>query len=516
MMFWPNKHDKAEKEKKERIAKANRDVLLKPRKPSSYKKRAFESAQQTRVNNWKSLPGSMDDELKHDLKTMRGLSRDLSQNNQYVRRWLSLVQDNVVGERGFTLSCQFRDEKGKLKTELNHKIEKEWIAFTRKPEVTGKYSWVELQKLVMTAVARDGEALVRCVIGTDHNKFKFTLQMVDIECLDEGLNEENDDGSGIAMGVGHDEFGTPTHYYLRTKANKNVFKHNGVNYLKIPANQIIHIFKSDILSSRGYPLCHSIIKNLRALHSYINSEVISAKVSSSKMGFFTRLKDTDVPETQFRGEEEGEDQEDYGNYITEAEPGSFEVLPQGVDFKAFNPDHPSVAFKDFVGTMLKGIASGLNISYSSLSNSLEANYSSLRQEMIEQRNHWISLQQFMIDGFLLKVYQKWLNAAILSKNINLKIGEIDHFYYPNFSGKRWPWVDPKRDTDSALASLAAGVRSRTDICRESGKDVENVFLEIKREDELIKSLGINITHEKLVKHMKDSIEDDLNEDENAK
>jgi len=41
-------------------------------------------------------------------------------------------------------------------------------------EVTGKYSFRDIQNLVITSIARDGEVLVRYVRGAD-NEFGFAL-----------------------------------------------------------------------------------------------------------------------------------------------------------------------------------------------------------------------------------------------------------------------------------------------------------------------------------------------------
>ena len=59
------------------------------------------------------------------------------------------------------------------------------------------------------------------------------------------------------------------------------------------------------------------------------------------------------------------------------EAGSFVSLPNGVDFKAFDPDHPTSQFESFVKSILRQIASGLNVPYNELANDLEGvSYSS--------------------------------------------------------------------------------------------------------------------------------------------
>ena len=457
-------------------------------------KRSFQAATRDRFHNWMSLPADMDKDLKLDLKSMRGLSRDLSQNNDYIKRYLGMVQDHVIGSKGVQLQCHFRDKKGNLKNVINEQIENAFKLWSRKPDVTGRHSWVDFQKLVMTAVARDGEAIVRIIYNTDHNKFKFSLQLVDSAVLDEDFNRDYEDGRQIRLGVETDQYGAPIAYYLKTqvKTGDHIYSHDGKNYLRVPADQIIHIFKSErAVQNRGYPWIHTCIVGLRALQHYTSSVVINARVSANKMGFYTR---TGEPSDEDWDGSEGGEADEFGNFVTSAEPGSFEVLPRNVDFKPWNPEQPNLNHSDFVKSQLRGIASGLQVSYNSLANDLQGvNFSSLRSGLLEEREHWKGLQSFFIDNFMSIVFQRWINAAVLSGQLKIKIEDIDNYLFPSFMGRRWQWVDPKKDTDSAIASINAGLKSRTEIATEQGRSIEDVFLELKREEELIKKFGIKTT-----------------------
>ena len=80
---------------------------------------------------------------------------------------------------------------------------------------------------------------------------------------------------------------------------------------------------------------------------------------------------------------------------------------------AFDPDHPSTAFPAFTTQVLRSVASGLNISYHSLTNDLSSvNYSSLRAGSLEDREMYRMYQRFVIEHFMMPIFQNWLNMVI--------------------------------------------------------------------------------------------------------
>ena len=83
--------------------------------------------------------------------------------------------------------------------------------------------------------------------------------------------------------------------------------------------------------NRGVPLTASAMSNIKLLNGYLEAEIVAARTAASKMGFFTS-PDGD----SYVGD--GEDEEYVP--IMNAEAGTFEQLPSGMDFKSFDPDHP--------------------------------------------------------------------------------------------------------------------------------------------------------------------------------
>jgi lambda family phage portal protein len=136
-------------------------------------------------------------------------------------------------------------------------------------------------------------------------------------------------------------------------------------------------------------------------------------------------------------------------------------------------------------TILRGISSGLGVSFASISNDLtEVNFSSIRAGLIEERETWKTIQSWFIETFLNRVYSEWLNMALLTGALNLPSVKYNKFNNPKWTGRRWAWVDPLKDVDANKAERAAGFKSATMIANEAGRDYEDILQEIRLNGEL--------------------------------
>ena len=79
--------------------------------------RLFKAAKQDRLTaDWLSFGGDINQELKSQLSTLRVRARELEQNSNIARRFLSLCETHIVGPEGFTLQVQGKTGSGDLDT----------------------------------------------------------------------------------------------------------------------------------------------------------------------------------------------------------------------------------------------------------------------------------------------------------------------------------------------------------------------------------------------------------------
>ena len=440
---------------------------------------------------------SADSEIRWALRDIRNRSRDLERNNEYFRRYLQLLRVNVVGENGFNVQVRGRNPDNSLDRAGNNIIEGAWREFSRMggPTVDGKMSMVDLCNHIITGMARDGEVFLQIVKG-NYLRHGIAVQIIEPDRVDEEKNELAPNGNSIRMGVELDKkTRRPIAYHVLTYHKGDydyMLPANERKYEVIPASEMMHIYKPDRAGqTRGVPWSTAAITSLKMLHGYREAELIAARTGAAKMGFFTSPAGDGFTADGF-------DDADNTVPIYDAEAGSFHQLPAGVDFKAFDPSHPTSAFADFEKSILRGIAGGLGVSYTSLANDLEGtSYSSIRQGALEERDFYKTLHRFMIDHFLDPFYRMWLEHVMGFGYIPIN-GETKMFKFTQdvtWRGRGFQWVDPLKEMNAAVVGLQNGIISHSDIAANYGRDAEDTFAQIQRDKEMADEFGLSMAYQ---------------------
>jgi lambda family phage portal protein len=466
----------------------------KRKKEKRHFKRAYAAANAGRLfSDFGESERSADSEIRPVLKKIRARSRDLSRNNEYVKGYLDLLKTNVVGDKGFSLQVKALDSRGMLDQVGNQIIETGWYQWCQMGNCTveGGRSFVDLQKVVIASVARDGECILIKHRGRDF-KHSIAYQVLEADQLDVEKSERLPNGNEIRMGVELNRYKKPVAYYfLSYHPGDYDFTSQSVSkkHTRVLAENVIHVY--DPLragQTRGEPWISAAVPALKQLSAYREAAVINARIGASKMGFFTSPGgDGYVPD----------DTDEQGVPSMEVEPGLFQQLPKGMEFSAFDPTYPNNEFHDFHKSILKGIATGLGISYVSLSNDLEStSYSSIRQGALIERDSYRSMQQFMIDHFVMRVYENWLTSAMEMGHISLPMRTFDKFYQASsFRGRAWSWVDPVKEINAAVIGVQNGMLSIHDVATQYGKDAEDLMAELQRDKALAEQFGIKYAFE---------------------
>jgi lambda family phage portal protein len=453
--------------------------------------RRFEAARISRLNSgWTTTPRHINRDLYTELRALRARARELCQNNDYAKRFIALCQNNVIGHAGPGFQVQALRDDGSVDQIDSSRLERGFADWCRVGhcDVSGRLSFVDLLNLMLGTVARDGEVLVRHVSG--RGKYAYQLQLIDVDLLDESYNENLPDGRKVRMGVEYDGFGAPLAYHLTVGDAADPVQY-GVQRgtrMRIPADEIDLLFvPQQIGQLRGVPWFHTAMVRLDQLHGFEESAVVAARVGAAKMGFYTQSIEGGAT-----GGPLGES-DDQGNTLTQVEPGTFEKLPPGWDFKGFDPQYPHAHYGDFVRATLRGIAAGLGVSYTSLSNDLEnVNYSSIRAGVLEEREAWKALQRWLIDSFCRRVYSRWLlnTLSFTSQLGSMPIGKLAKFDAAIFQGRRWDWVDPEKDAQAHLLAINNGLKSYSQVIREMGRDPDETWRELAADRAAMAELGL--------------------------
>ncbi len=452
----------------------------------------FTGAQSSRlVNNWATQNVSGDTTLRNSLTTLRARSRERGRNDDYAKKYLRSSVINILGSKGITFQSKvkLRNNDKVYDEAANTKIEfafADWGKRRNSPEVTGKLSWRGIQKIVIKTAERDGEVLIRKVKNFP-NKYRFALQLFEADYLDEFHNMKLANGNEIRMGIELDEWKRPVAYHLLINHPGDFAfprKTSQKKYERIPAEDIIHYFDMDrINDTRGLPGMHTALFRMKMLNGYEEAELVAARVSAAKMGIIVSPNGEPI---------EGDGQDEDGNVIVDAEPGTFPTLPEGYDMKMFDPQHPSGNFPPFTKQMLRGMASGLGISYNSLASDLESvNYSSIRSGTLEERDNWKEKQATFTEDFCDPVYEGFLLMWLVLPGTQYGILDLERFLNAaKWTARSWDWVDPLKDQKANTEGLRTGTITYTEILAEQGKDFEEHIEVLKHEQEVLKEAGL--------------------------
>ena len=427
--------------------------------------------------------------LRYQLRILRARSRQACQNNPYGSRFAAMVVDNVGGPQPFRLQAKVRFKSGKLDTAANTRIESTFRGWGRKGvcELTGRFSWNAVQRLLIRNLAVDGELLLRVHRGSQYGPYHYQLQLLDVDRLDDLKNERLANGGAIHMGVEMDAASRPVAYHI-LKRKPASWMSGGYprEHERVPADQIIHVFVPDFAEQvRGVPWMYAALLNLVNIGAFEEAAVIAARVGAAQMGVI------ESPDGGGTLVADGKDTK--GNPTLHADPGAFPMLPPGYKLSGWNPKYPDAAIGPFLKACLRGVSAGINVAYHNLAGDMEGvNYSSARIAELDERDHWMTVQSFLAEHLHDPLYGDWLRSQMLNGQLPFELDRLEKYRDVYWQAKRWGWVDPLKEVNAAVTANNARLKSRSRIIAEGGEDVEDVFNEIAAEEELAAEIGISL------------------------
>lgn len=470
---------------KELFAPRRQQVLPAPRR------RMYEGARVTRLtSDWVSAGTSADAEIKSSLPRLRNRSRQLVRDNDYARAAVRAVRNNVIGT-GVRMQAQVRMQRGggRLDEAMNRAIEQVWAQWSRKDSchTAGRLSFADMERLLISAVAQDGEVFVRLVRQPfGRSRVPFALEIIESDLLDDSFTGGSTvEGNEWRMGVELNRWGRPVQYaFLRKHPGDNGVGSPGVGNQQhrfVPAEEVLHLYVSERPGqTRGVPWLSSAIQRLHQVAGYEQAEVVRARASSALMGFITS------PEGELQGDEMYGDER-----VSSFEPGVFKYLAPGESVTVPQLDAPDGQLEPFLRSMLRAVAAGAGLSYENLSHDFsQANYSSSRLSLLEERDNWRVLQQWMVENFHQPVFEAWLEMAVLAGALDLPVYETDPDRYRNvrWFPRGWSWVDPAKEVAAYKDAVRCGFKTQAEVVAEQGGDLEDLLVarkaEVDRSEEL--------------------------------
>jgi lambda family phage portal protein len=453
--------------------------------------------------DWAAGLFSPDMEARYALSMLRARSRQLVRDNSHAAGFVHELGNNVIGPEGIMLQAKIKTVGDVLAAPTNKEIERAWKEWGMPETCTadGHEGWVDLQRLVLKLLPMDGEVLIRKLRYFD-NPFGFALQVIDPDLLDETYNRPPGspglpEGNEIRMGIEVNSYGRAVRYHLfRRHPGDSPLLTGLKDRVPVPADEIIHLFvRYRPGQTRGVPWFAPVMLNLKTFDGYEFSELQGARVAAANMGFIENKQPEAIAAFNPL---EGKNGKERKPEIFDVEPGVIKELLPGQEFATFNPGRPSAAYRDFTKAVLRSVARGLNMAYSTLTGDLEAvNFSSIRAGLLSERDHYRGLQCWFGVHAARPIYRDWIGMGLLAGAVRVDSRLASNYYEVEWKGRGWKWVQPVDDMKALDMAIKLGIASRQDACAEQGNDFEDTIDRQAHEQEYADEQGVYIGGETL-------------------
>ncbi len=396
-------------------------------------------------------------------------SRELVVTNGYAANACEAFASNLVGD-GIKPSSLIEDPA------LRDRVQRLWLAWTDEADADGLTDFYGLQAMVAREMFVAGECFVRLRPrrAEDGLLVPIQLQLLQSEMLPFEKIEIAANGNRIRCGIEFDAIGRRQAYHFRRRHPGDSTDQGIVTpeTVRVPAEDVLHIYRPiDAGQIRGLPHVAPAMVRLFLLDQYDDAELDRKKTAAMFAGFITKT----APEEQLMGEIEATD--DSGATVS-LEPGTLQVLLPGEDVKFSSPADVGGGYEAFQYRTLLSVSASLGLPYHLVTGDVrQANYSSLRAELVEFRRRVEQLQHGVVAHQLCRpVWARWLETAVLSGALDLPdFARSPARYRPvNWIPPRWDWVDPLKDIQAQVLAMEAGIISRRKVVEATGYDVEEI------------------------------------------
>lgn len=414
----------------------------------------------------------------------RSKARHLERNSELVNSILNAFERNVVG-KGFNLQVRTDD------AEWNNEVEDLWAEWCRPGncDVTGRFCMTEILKLIVRRRIVDGGILALRV--TDKSSaIPYRLQLMEVDNIRGDGSIKSEAGNPVIGGIEVNEYGRPLNYFLE-KATVDITSTPEVE--KVPAERVFFLADKTRPSEvrEITPLVRA-LDEIRDLEEFFNAVSFKQKINAAVAVFITTQKDA-VASIGRSVMQQQQAKDNKSNQRIDA--GSIKYLDPGQDVKTLVPAGQSSELADFNLSINRRIGAGHNLSYEMMTRDVSmVNYSSARQNLLEDWKVFEGEQQFIIEHFLNFVLEDVVTAAYLAGRLSHApkdfMANRQKYLKHEFIGQGLPWIDPLKEAQANQVMLATGQITLKDIYAKKGKDWEEEINQLAVELEKTKELGL--------------------------
>lgn len=419
-------------------------------------------------------PFEQNTSIAREAKLIRTRARLLINNSPNVSGALRKIINNVV-YKGIKPQVQFQSRRKEKQTE------ELWQSWQKSQDL-----W-KLQKQVLRHLIVDGGIFLHFYTDKDNAVCPLGIELMTLDRLDESINGKLENGNFAFKGIELDARKNVVAYHIKEEQGYAFYM--GLNFLqeskRILAKELLLIFNQEYVGQLlPVSWLHSVIMTMHNFDEYQESEQIAARLAAA-FGVFLKTS-AEYSGYSLNGLGGGTDSQNrpvsMNNYITS---GRIDTLPPGTEIEIVENKRPGSNYVEYSKQCQKTVSSGMGLSYENFSNDFsEASFSSARTAILEERRGYEVLQEFLIQYFLLPVWEKFEEYA---KDFGM-VGSKEEIKV-RWQRPGWGWVDPVKDSNAKKVQYEMGMTSLGILCAEQGYDFEEIALQRQKEQEFLDNIG---------------------------
>jgi lambda family phage portal protein len=436
----------------------------------------FDSAVTNDANrkHWASADGlSADAAASPEVRrVLRNRARYEAANNSYAKGIVLTLANDVVGT-GPRLQLLTEDDGG------NERIEQAFMAWAKAIGLPEKL------RTMRAARATDGEVFAVLVSNPrPPTPVKLDIRLIEADQVTTPDLSVLDDNT--VDGIVFDDSGNPVEYHiLKGHPGDTRTGFLGLEYDRVPAESVIHYFRSDRPGqSRGVPDITPALPLFAQLRRFTLAVLGAAETAAD----FAGILYTDAPAN---GEAENVEPMD----AIELEARSLLTMPGGWKMAQVQAEQPATTYAEFKREILNEIARCLNMPFNvAACNSSGYNYASGR---LDHQTYFKSIrveQDHLACVVLDRLLNAWLREAVLvSDLLPLRVRTL----VATGAGvaHQWFWdgnehVDPAKEATAQQTRLASHTTTLASEYAKQGRDWESELRQRAKEVALMKELGL--------------------------
>lgn len=474
---------------------------------------------------WQPTIISPDQQVNPVKELIDARGRDSVQNDGYALGAVNTHRDNIVGSQ-YRLNAQpdyevlGADEA--WAEEFQRVVEPRFNLMSDSPEcwfdASGTNTLTGLLRLAVGGFLFTGEVLGTVEwLRSSGRPFSTAIQMVSPSRLSnpDGLP----DSRFLRRGVKRDLFGAPIGYHIRSVHPTEWYDTRVMNWKYVPAKkpwgrrQVIHIIEQlQPDQTRGVADMVSVLKQMRMTKKFQDVVLQNAVVNAS----YAAAIESELPrEAVFGamgagGPGVGGMIEEYLSGLASYVGSADNIKVDGVKMPHLYPGTklslkpmgtPGGVGTEFEESLLRHTAAALGLSYEQFSRDYtKTNYSSARASMAETWKFMQSRKKVVADRMATMIYTLWMEEEINAGRIPLPAGkDASIFYDPlmrealiscSWIGASRGQIDEKKETESAIMRINAGLSTYEAECARLGEDFRRIFKQRAREEEMKRKLNL--------------------------